>query len=364
MLDNSTGSAKPQIKLPTAEELTQQNISRLNIPASPSLQVYKPDFSGLEGSFNQILQSYDQFRTATQSQFDVQKAGLDTSLEQSMRNIEQAKEKTTQQFGKSRAQLAEDVFSLGRQTQAQMSARGLAGSGVEALANIQNRMAAGEAISGMANEFFEAQTQLVQAEEDTRTNYNNTLMALNSSLQSAMAQIMSQEASSRMDYTQMVENLKRQVIMDTNSVNQAMSEWNMARAELEQGARIFETTIQAVLGDETLSDNDKLAALRDFGYTDAQARQAIQQASTSSDAMLYDSIQRSIYNKWTEPGASKRTVENYVKGLIQQGISLDWNRLDLERPASPAAAKAPRAQSLSSQIQSTIAPEEYSGWRR
>jgi hypothetical protein len=311
---------------------------------APNLQVYKPDYSALENSFNQILQSYQGFREATQAQHDAQKASLDTSLEQSVRNIGQAKEKTTEQFGKARNQLSTDLFEVGRNTQAQMSARGLAGSGIEAMANIQNRMAAGESLSGMANEFFDAQTQLVQAEEDTRANYNNNLQALGASLQGAMAQIMSQEASSRMDYTQMVEGLKRQVIMDTNSVNESMAQWREAQRQLEEGSQITNTMIQQVLANSSLTDADKMATLKDFGYSDSEAQVMVLRDKDASKQTLFTNVQKIIGNIWANPYASdaekKQSVASVINELALSGADIDINRLDTDKPSTKKTTTA------------------------
>lgn len=354
------GSGLTLTQVPGASELTQRNISGLPRIEAPNLQVYRPDFSGLEQSFNQIMQSYEQFRGAAQSQFDTQRAGLDTSLEQSMRNIQQAKEKTTQQFGKSRAQLAEDVFAVNRQTQAQMSARGLGGSGIEAMANIQNRMAAGESISEMANDYFDAQTQLVQAEEDTRTNYNNSLMALNSSLQSAMAQIMSQEASSRMDYTQMVEGLKRQVIADTNSANEAMAQWRMAQSQLEQGAQITNTMVSMALSSPDLTDEDKISALMDMRMTRPEAVKALNAWKSQSESSLYAQIQKEIDNRWALSGSSQASINKYISDLVNSGVPVDVNRLRLSKPVQPKEPKQPRQQTNTGVP--TSAPGVYRGF--
>ncbi len=303
---------------------------------APNLQVYRPDYSALESSFNQILQSYQGFRDATQAQHDAQKSSLDSSLEQSVRNIGQAKETTTEQFGKARNQLSTDLFEVGRSTQAQMSARGLAGSGIEAMANIQNRMAAGESLSDMSNDFFDAQTQLVQAEEDARTNYNNNLQSLSASLQGAMAQIMSQEASSRMDYTQMVENLKRQVVMDTNAVNESMAQWNEAQRQLSEGTQITNTMVRQVVGDSSLLDEDKIAALTDFGYSRSEAESLISKSNLSASQRLQADVQQQINNIWANNGTAE-DVQAYISQLLAQGVPVEVDKLAKEKPTSPQA---------------------------
>lgn len=293
----------------------------------PSLQVYQPDFGALKSSFDSILKSYDDFRGATQAQYDANKASLDLSLEDNLRSITETKESNKEEFTKGRQQIAEDIYSQDRTVKAQMSARGLGGSGIEALANLQTRMSAGESISDMAGEFFDAQEKLVQAETDTRENYNVQLQNLNASLQSAMAQIMSQEASSKMDYTQMVDNLKRQVIADTNMARQAQYEWQMAKSQLDEASTITNSMVQQVL-EGNVSDEFKLASLKDFGYTEQEAKLMIAQQTESSKAQATSTVQNRI-DTLIKLGYSEDDVKADVANLVSQGVDVDWTKLNM-----------------------------------
>lgn len=330
-----------EIKSPSLDEINKRNLkTNTSISGSasiPQLSVYQPDFGALEASMNQILGSYDQFRQATQGQHDAAKAGLDLSLEQSMRNISEARGENKEAFAKSRQQLSEDVYSANRQTQAQMSSRGLAGSGIEAMANLQTRMQAGEAVSDMANEFFDAQTKLVQAETDTRKQYDVSLQNLNSSLQGAMAQIMSQEASTRMDYAQMVDNLKRQVIMDTNAAKQAQYEWQMANQQLQEASKITSTMVQQVLEGGT-SDDFKIAALKDFGYSETEAKTAVAQYKVASKTSETQALQKQIDNL-IALGSSEKDIQAQIAGMIQQGYDVDLSKLNLNGTTASGAKK-------------------------
>lgn len=328
-------------------DINQLNVNNASASGSlnmPSLEVYKPDYGALQSSFDEILKSFQGYKDATKSQFDANKASLDLNLEQSIRNIGEAGEENKQAFTKGRQQVAEDIYSANRANTAQMSARGLGGSGVEALANLQTRMQAGETVSDMAGEFFDAQEKLVQAEADTRANYNNQLLNLNSSLQSAMAQIASTEASTKMDYTQNVENLKRQVIADTNMAKQAQYEWQLARSQMDEASKITNTMVQQVLESDTTTEF-KVSALKDFGYPEAQAKTMVaQQSQVSSERQgqatreQMQTIQKQIDNYVSKADYKPAQLQTLMAELIAQGV--DVSKLNLNGTSTAKGASA------------------------
>lgn len=316
-----------QVKMPTAADLTSRNQQGLVTTAMPSLSVYTPDYGSLEKSFNDILASYDAYKQAAQSGYEANKASLTSNLEQQMQSIGTAKTENKQAFAQGQQQLASDVFMLNRQNKAAMSARGLGGSGIEALSNIQNRMAAGESISKMSNQFFDAQTQLVEAEQNARTNYDNSLQNLNASLQSTMAQIMSQEASSKMDYTQTVESMKRQVIADTNAMKQAQYEWQAARDQALQGATITNSMIQDVLAGAGTPE-ERANKLMDFNYTAAEAKAAVLNYDNKASANMYQGLQDEVNNLISQGVTNPTTIKNTLTTKYGSG-TIDFNRLNL-----------------------------------
>lgn len=305
------GATSIGIKLPTSEELTNRNKTDLNLPSMPNLSVYIPDYGSLQASFDQIMASYDQYKNAAQASADAQKSALQSSLEQQMQTIDTTRTENRQQAAQNRAQIQEQSFMQQRATERAASARGLGGSGVEALAQIQNRMATGEAISEMSNEYFDAQQQLVEAEANARTNYDNSMQNLNASLQSTMAQIMSQEASSRMDYAQTVDALKRQVVADQNAVAQAQYEWEYAKSQLDQGAQINDAVIYQGMVAAAGDTQAQMAFLQSIGMTPAEANlYALQFNNKQASTTL--SKQQADYAMLKARGYSSDEINTYM----------------------------------------------------
>lgn len=294
------GIANPgtPVKIPTAAQLTDKNIAGLTTGSGslkmPKLSVYTPDYAGLQASFNQLMSGYDQLGQAAQASAEAQKSALQSSLEQQMKSIDTTRTENRQTAAENRAQIQSDAYMQQRATSRAASARGLGGSGVEALAQIQNRMATGEAISNMSNEYFDAQQQLVEAEAAARTNFDNANQQLSASLQSTMAQIMSQKASTSMDYQQTIDTLKRQVIADQNAVAQAQYEWQYAQQQLEQGAQITDSMIYDGLQQRVGDLGSQIAFLTTLGMTPREANLKALQFNNQQASQSQTQIQNYI----------------------------------------------------------------------
>lgn len=245
-------------------------------------QVHTPDYSNLEQSFQGVLDSYGGFRDAVQSQHNTGRQELDQQLEFLMGDIEQTRGRGRQELQKSRQQIMEDSFDAQRGLSNQMSARGLSGSGMEQMGNIQQRMAQGQSISELTNNYYEFEEEMGKQIQQSQSNYNLSVQKLNDSLQNAMAQILSQEASARMDYTQMVDNLQRQVIADANATLEAQRAYDMSLAQYEVQKAQFEnamyefsvqTQMQQAQMAQSAKQSDRAYALQLQQYRDQQEQQ-------------------------------------------------------------------------------------------
>lgn len=335
------------------ETLAEINANNLSSGSSsiPQLSTYSPDYGSLEKNFSDIQKSYSDWETATKAQADATKASYDTSLAQNIKSITDAKTETTQEYGKSRQQIAGDIYMQNRQQDAAMSARGLTGSGVQALTQIQNRMAQGETVSALANDFNKAQKQLVDTEVATRDGYNNSLLSLNAGLQSSLAQIMNAKASNAMEYQATVENLKQQVINSANAAKQAQYEWQTAQDALNQGSKITNTMASYALANSA-SDSERIGALLDMGFSQEQAQQTVDTWKSTTSADSIKSVQDAINNAYT---LGTITTQAEAKALAQQYITngltnLDSSKLVFTKAKTPDAIRTASSQGLYDQM--------------
>ena len=339
MLDDAGGAgpAKPKSLEEIIKGINEGAQATTSLPKMPSLAVYKPDYGKLESSFNAIRDSFNQWQQSAESQYGADKAKIDTGLEQTMRSLGTAKEEVGEAFGKGRQQISEDVFMTNRQTQQAMSARGLSGSGVEALANIQNRMSAGEQISNLANDYNDAQVQLVETERVARENYANNLMQLNASLQQTMATIANAKASNELEYINQVEAMKQSAIASANQAKQAQYEWDMARQQLEQAGQITNSMVAMTLN-SAVTDKEKLSALLDMGFSADEARSALEQHNMQFAQDLQKNIQQQVYNMFAT-GSSTADIKAYLSQLSLDYPEFDFTKIKVEKAPTTTTNK-------------------------
>lgn len=306
---------------------------------SGAFQVYTPDYSALEANFNAILQNYADYRDVLNDQYTTGKTGLQQGLENTMEDIGESREASKEALGESRSVIAEDAFNRERALQAQMSARGLSGSGIEQLGGIQNRMATGKAVSETANDFYDTQEALSKQMERSQEAYNTSLQQLDNSLQMALTQIMSQENASRSDYTQMIQNLERQVIADSNAALQAQREWQMSVNSYNAQAKAYNESQTATPSNyevqQILNSGQPFAviqgALKDMGYDDATINTMYNQAksagtSEASNAQI-SAVQAQI-NNMASAGYSTKKINDWIKAnVVDAGLQVDVKKL-------------------------------------
>lgn len=302
------GSSFRPASLPQAPQFNVQ------APTTPGeWQVHTPDYGALEGAFQDIMGSYGAFRDVVQSQHDTRSTALEQQLANVMEDIDHTRSQGRREQTKARQQIMEDSFDAQRALEAQMSARGLSGSGIEQLGSIQQRIAQGQSISDITNQYYEFEREMQQQVVRTHQEYNIAIQDLNNSLQSALAQIMSQEAATKMDYTQMVDKLQHQVISDANAALEAqrnydmsLAQFEMQRAQFEQQMYQFEVSTQL-----QMQQMAQQAAQADRAYS-LQQRQY--EDSLGSDTPEYSDF-LSVWTTEGIPTSAKRAL------LKQQGFT-------------------------------------------
>ena len=341
------GSGGGGFNIPSIGSAPQFNLQTPNTPGQ--FQVHTPDYEQLDQSFSGIMDSYGAFRDAITSQHATGQQELQQQLEYLLGDIDTTRGRARQDLTKSRQQIMEDSFDAQRGLQAQMSARGLAGSGMEQLGNIQQRMAQGDSLSNIANDYYRFEEEMTERITQAQSNYNLSMQKLNDSLQGAMAQIMSQEASTRMDYDQMVDNLQRQVIADANATLEAQRGYDMSLAQYEiQRAQfenaMYEFNVQAQFQQASLeAQRAQMAqsaaqANRQFEF---QLRQYEDQMASMNQAPGYVDALTIIKNP--DLTTQERTMALQEMGFSQSDVNnmIEQNRLgvihDLQRQVNNLA---------------------------
>lgn len=197
---SSTSGAKATVDTP----ITNQD-SYLNYALSDIGEYTPSKYTGGSGGLdlNSLYGAYE-------NQANAQKATVKTSIAQQRQDlldsiarvredIATSKKQKQQNFQSTRADLEERAMMADRSNRISAAGRGLSGSGLQQLAQLQNMIASGKEISGVANEVRDEQDTLAQtlkrSEEDTTKNVNNLSISEQNQLNQIIANLTSNKTS-------------------------------------------------------------------------------------------------------------------------------------------------------------------------
>lgn len=287
------------------------------VPATPTAttQVYTPDYKALDSSFQDLVNSYESQKGDLKAQNATDRTSLANSFQQMLDSMNTTRKDNKTALQTSQGTISEDAYSKSRQIDAYMTSKGLGASGISELAGIQNRMATGEAVSKVANAYYKEQEALTKQEVNARQNYDTTLQTLNNSLQSAINKISTSIATDKMSFQQTVDNLKRQVVSDTNSALQAERAFAQAQEQLalskysayksgssgsSNDSASMNVAVQTILENTTETPAMKIAGLMDLGYDRETATSMINRtpapATSPQVTTVMPTIQKAVQN--------------------------------------------------------------------
>lgn len=308
------------------------------MPAFRGMSTFKPDFAGLKSSFDQITSSYDDYKGAIGDQAGIQRSELSMQLDRLMGTIDESRTRNRQELTGARSMISEDAFVRERNLQAQMSSRGLGGSGLEAMNMVQEKMATGKNVSEVMNSYYDAEKEMVKQVEQSQQNYQIAVQKVDSSLQAALAQITNTQAATRMDYEKTVMDLQRQVVESVNAANAARASYDMTVAQFNQNQAKLRMEIEAYSNEMYGSFNetdirnvltsgrgekDILAALKDMKIPEAMGREMI----AAEKAGVTTQLQQQIDNT-KALGGKTEDLRAMVLAWSQQGMDISGLSLD------------------------------------
>ena len=150
-----------------------------------------------------MLKAYDQQaqadRAVAKSTYESKRSDLLTSLKRFQEQNAKDVERTQRTYLSDQASLESAIAQADRQNRINASARGLGGSGLQQLAQLQNLLSQGQNISDMATENQETletlRNNLANYEEDTNKSLKDILDVYNNNLNSINAQLATNKAN-------------------------------------------------------------------------------------------------------------------------------------------------------------------------
>lgn len=211
-----------------------------------SFNYYTPDFKRLDAEQQNIYNLFEEARKNVQAQADTTRSQLDRQLEKIYANTQDARRENIRAFRGGRDSIQDQLFDALRQNEANLANRGLSDSGQADLAQVQTRMAVGDAVSVISEQFYEQEEQLQRNVEEANAVYQEATANLQNSVQSAITNLTMSEATTRKDYATLVDNMKRQLQADMNAVASARANYEASIYQMQmQLAQFQEQQFQA-----------------------------------------------------------------------------------------------------------------------
>lgn len=176
-----------------------------------------------------------------------------------------------QDYNSARSTLEDESFMNQRGTVANAAARGLGGSGLQQLAQLQNRLAAGKNVSALAQKNQTAQDALRRALAQEQEDYDTKVSNLNKNLEQAIINAQNQTAAKINEANSATTNIINELIYN-EQVRQAN-----ARASASNAAANLEAQIAALQGDY----NSNISNLKAF---ENSVEQQLKSASSKKEA--------------------------------------------------------------------------------
>lgn len=157
------------------------------------------DLGGV-GYYNLDLSAYDKLLGALGNNFNNSKGILSQRLNQALDSLNKSRKRGAQDFNSGRATIAENSYDRQRQQINDLAARGLAGSGLQQLGDVQEAMAKGREMSTLANNYYAYLSDLQDKENEANLNYNTALAELQNAYNSNVANVEFQRQNTINDY--------------------------------------------------------------------------------------------------------------------------------------------------------------------
>ena len=291
--------------------------------------VTKSDISGLLNAYEQQAASN---RQAAENKYNTTRNDLLTALkryqEQNARDVKNQK----QSYLSEQSNLESARESANRQSRISAAARGLGGSGLQQLAQLQNLIGQSEKVSeaagknqaameALANSLKEYTEDNETAQKNALTDYNDTLRSIASTLANQKAQAI---AENEQAYTNAI-----------NARNAAMAQYSYSGSPGTAGSSGYEDAQSAaLLANQQISNiTDVLNAIQGMSksqlkkYTKSSSLFGNKALKTPKDAYNYlknyttNSVVNSLYNANVDANTINKTT-NTINSLLKNGTKI------------------------------------------
>lgn len=272
----------------------QANIDTLNKTLSDTINTLK---TSSEQTRNDLLTSLKRFQESNAENMRIQQ----------------------QDFNASRASLEDEAFMNQRNSLANAASRGLGGSGLQQLAQLQNRLAAGKNISSLAQKNQNAQDALrralAQQTEDTDTKVNNLETNLRNAIIEAQDKTAAEVNKSNTNTTNLINNLiYNEEVRQRNAKAQAAS----ANASLASLVNSMNSGVNLLKGAEKTFDKELENKVSE--YLEEKGKTQINRLSSSELEGLSRELS-TLYNEYVSNNINVAAKYNLDQSYTDTALS-------------------------------------------
>lgn len=267
-------------------------------PNSGGYGGFTPERIDLTPIINSYTNAANAQKATLQANADSTRTELLNSIKRFQEDTARSQELQRNAFNSSRADLEEAAFQADRANRISANARGIGGSGLQQLAQLQTLMEQNSSISDLAQENTDVQTQLAQAlarqEEDTNSDIQTLMTNLANSLQQIDADLGTNIANLQYQEDVRYENARQQ------AAEAAAASASSARNSYAQALADYELGLQQTYNDSAdvlrLKESDFANSIKDIKDT-SELEELLNSAKSDLYTLSYEnSIPTDLYN--------------------------------------------------------------------
>lgn len=282
---NGTSAVGASVFRPSANTKSQLGITDSGSSTSGNYGGYGGGYSGYSYSsgpigYNLDLSAFQKSRDAIIAGANNAKNMLKNQYDRLLAELDKKTKEGNEQFGRGRATISEDAYDRSRENLNSLAARGLAGSGLQQLGEVQERMETGQQMNDLASQYYAYLDDIDTQRKEGEAQYNEGIQSIEDSLQQQLANIGLQEFQAQDDYNRYMSNLAMQLAEVSgynagNSIVSGNADSELALAEA------------ALLGTGQAFDNGLYGT--DYDAYNSDVRKALQNyiAAGGQDATKY-----------------------------------------------------------------------------
>ena len=157
------------------------------------------------------LSAFDQARQAMIDSANRSKGILKQRYDNLLAELANRRKEGNQAFGAGRASITEDAYDRSRANMNDLASRGLSGSGLQQLGEVQERMETGQQMNDLASQYYSYLDDLEAQRAQGEQTYNEGLASIESSLEQQLANIGLQQFQAQDDYNRYMSDLAMQI---------------------------------------------------------------------------------------------------------------------------------------------------------